>query len=122
VGTIEAFLVFAGGAAGSLTRYIIGKFVSQKVKDSFPFGTLLINISGAFLLGFLNAFNPAKNIYLFAAEGFLGGYTTFSTFMYEGISLISASKKINALIYIAGTVITGIISFFAGSLLAGLFM
>lgn len=122
MGAIEAFLVFAGGAAGSITRYVLGKIISQKAKGSFPLGTFLINISGAFLLGILNALNPDKNLNLLAAEGFLGGYTTFSTFMYEGFSLISGKKRINALIYITCTIITGMASFVLGRLLAGLFI
>lgn len=122
MGTIEAFLVFAGGAAGSLTRYIFGKLIAKKAKGHFPLGTFIINISGAFLLGVLSTLNPSKNMYLFTAEGFLGGYTTFSTFMYEGFTLISSNKGLNALIYITCTVITGIAGFFAGSLLTALFI
>lgn len=122
MGTIEAFLVFTGGAAGSLTRYILGKLIAQKAKGNFPLGTFIINISGAFLLGVLSTLNPTKNVYLFAAEGFLGGYTTFSTFMYEGFTLISSNKRLNAFIYITCTVITGITGFFAGSLLTALFI
>ncbi len=117
---MEIFYVFAGGAAGSIARYYIGKRISGKAKSPFPSGTFFVNITGALLLGIVSSLPVDKNIYALTAEGFLGAYTTFSTFMYEGFNLIKGRKKLNAFLYISSTVITGIIGFILGKLLAEL--
>ncbi|MHB1483489.1 MAG: fluoride efflux transporter CrcB [Saccharofermentanales bacterium] len=111
---MDVFLVAIGGAFGSLTRFQLGKVVSNKSGSSYPVGTFFINISGAFLLGVLSGMNPIdKNFYLLAADGFLGAYTTFSTFMYEGFSMFNDKKK-NAAVYITTTFLLGLIGFFTG--------
>ncbi|AGK96947.1 fluoride efflux transporter CrcB [Clostridium pasteurianum] len=111
---MEYILVGLGGILGSLSRYKLGKIVAVKAKGSFPIGTFLINITGAFLLGFLTSKNPNNQIYSFLGDGFLGAYTTFSTFMYEGFSIFSNNKKLNAVFYIAISLVIGIIGYFAG--------
>ena len=71
-------LIGIGGILGSLSRYTIGKIISQKFNSSFPYGTYFINISGAFLLGLLTSLNINHSIYAFFGDGFLGAFTTFS--------------------------------------------
>ncbi len=109
-------LVFVGfgGALGSLTRYQLGKIISQKSKSTFPLGTFIINITGAILLGILSSMDAGKNAYLLLGDGFLGAYTTFSTFMYEGFNLFKGNKKANAAAYILGSLILGIIGYTIG--------
>lgn len=111
---MELLLVGIGGAFGSLARYTLGKLISEKVNTTFPIATFLINISGAFLLGVINGIVPERSISVLLADGFLGAYTTFSTFMYEGFNLFQENEKINAFRYILGTLFTGVVGFVLG--------
>ncbi|APC41486.1 fluoride efflux transporter CrcB [Clostridium estertheticum] len=108
-------LVAVGGAAGSLVRYSLGKFISEKSKHSFPIGTFIINITGALLLGIVSTIGVSSNIALLLGDGFLGAYTTFSTFMYEGFNLFKEKEKLNAFIYILCTLILGVVGYVIGS-------
>ncbi|MEZ0536952.1 fluoride efflux transporter CrcB [Caldicellulosiruptoraceae bacterium PP1] len=110
-------LVGLGGIVGSITRFALGKFISEKNSSDFPIATLLINISGAFLLGLVNGIGVKDKLYLLLADGFLGAYTTFSTFMYEGIFLLEEDEKMPAFRYILGTIFFGIIGFVVGYIL-----
>ncbi len=111
---MDLVLVGIGGALGSLTRYQLGRFISQRSGSSFPIGTFLINISGAILLGFLTGLDTPENIGLLLGDGFLGAYTTFSTFMYEGFQLFQGNRTRNALTYIAGSLLIGVLGFVLG--------
>lgn len=118
---MQLLLVGIGGVFGSLTRYILGKVISEKFDSTFPVGTFIINFSGAVLLGILNGSGLGKNAVLLLGDGFLGAYTTFSTFMYEGFNLFQENEKRNALIYTISTLLTGVVGFIAGFSLASLF-
>lgn len=111
---MEILLVCVGGAAGSLLRYWIGRFILKHGGYRFPFGTFAVNISGAILLGAVSALNLSGSAWLLLAEGALGAYTTFSTFMFEGIALFHNNKTRSALIYIAITLVLGLAGFCAG--------
>jgi fluoride exporter len=111
---MEYILVGAGGIFGSITRYTLGKYISRYSKSEFPAGTFFINITGALLLGILTGLGANKTLYLFLGDGFLGAYTTFSTFMYEGFNLFQEREKLNAFIYILGSLIIGVIGFAIG--------
>jgi len=111
---LELLLLGLGGAAGSIARYKLGSIISQRMNTTFPAGTFIINITGAVLLGIVSGMHVGGNMYLLLADGFLGAYTTFSTFMYEGITLFQGKEKMNAFIYIAGSLIVGIIGYFIG--------
>ncbi|MGI5918627.1 MAG: fluoride efflux transporter CrcB [Christensenellales bacterium] len=116
---MDILLVGLGGAAGSVARYAIGRAVSSRTRGAFPWGTFLVNIKGALLLGIVVGLDVPRNAALLAADGFLGAYTTFSTFMYDGFRLFKSSR-VNAAVYIAGMLVLGIACFGAGSLLAGI--
>jgi len=107
-------LIGIGGALGSLARYKLGREISERSRSAFPVGTFAINITGAFLLGLVIEIDMSDNAILFLTEGFLGAYTTFSTFMYEGFNLFQENEKMNALIYICGSLVIGIIGFALG--------
>lgn len=111
---MEYLLVGIGGALGSLTRFRLGKTISSKVTSGFPIGTFIINISGALLLGIVSTIGFKNNLSLLLADGFLGAYTTFSTFMYEGFNLFQDNEKKNALIYILGSLLLGLMGYFLG--------
>ena len=103
-----------GGALGSLARYRLGKMIAQKAGSRYPVNTFVVNISGAILLGFLTGFDAGENIGLLLADGFLGAYTTFSTFMYEGFHMFYKNEKKNALVYILAALTLGIIGYIVG--------
>ncbi|MDI3312597.1 MAG: fluoride efflux transporter CrcB [Thermoanaerobacterium sp.] len=107
-------LVGIGGALGSITRFILGKLISKRLDTAFPIGTFIINITGAFLLGVVSSLDITRSAYLFFADGFLGAYTTFSTFMYEGFNFFEKNKKINAFVYILCSLFLGIICYILG--------
>ncbi|MBC2581196.1 fluoride efflux transporter CrcB [Clostridium sp. DJ247] len=108
-------IVGIGGILGSITRFSLGKLISQHSKCSFPIGTATINITGAILLGIVSSISISKNTYLFFGDGFLGAYTTFSTFMYEGFNLFKENKKLNAFTYITMSILLGLIGYKIGT-------
>ena len=114
---MEYIFVGVGGALGSLARFGIGKWIAGKTEFTSSIGTFLVNITGAFLLGICVSINMNQNLLLFLATGFLGAYTTFSTFMYEGFYLFKINKYASVF-YISGSVIVGIIAFILGTVTA----
>lgn len=71
------------GGLGAVSRFMVDRAVSRRAKGSFPFGTLVVNISGAVLLGFLTGLVVSHQVAMLAGTAFLGAYTTFSTWMLE---------------------------------------
>ncbi len=116
---MDLLLVGIGGIFGGLSRYQLGKLVSAKVNTSFPVATFIINLTGAFLLGIVTNLYSGQMIYLFLGDGFLGTYTTFSTFMYENVSLIKGHESLNAVVYIISSLILGIAGFLIGYIICG---
>ena len=117
---MNIIFVGIGGACGSLARYSIGKFIAQRSDSVFPLGTFAVNILGPLLLGLLMALHVPASVYMLLGDGFLGAFTTFSTFMYEGITLFKDSEKKSAAAYITITVVLGLIVYMIGFTLGGL--
>lgn len=115
-------LLAIGGALGSITRFKLGELIGRKNTTRFPLGTFFINITGAFLLGIVSTLVSNKQILLLLADGFLGAYTTFSTFMYEGFNLIENRKLLNATIYIFSSLILGVLGYLLGYLLSSMIL
>lgn len=111
---MDLVLVGIGGALGSLARFKLGKVISEKSKTTFPIGTFIINITGAILLGVVSSLDVSNNMYLLLGDGFLGAYTTFSTFMYEGVNLFQENEKMNAFAYVLGSLLLGLIGYVSG--------
>lgn len=109
--------VAGGGAIGSVARYVIGVLL-QPSSRAFPVSTLLINVLGSFLIGlFARLFDaPDHNQVLRVAltVGICGGFTTFSTFSAETVTLLQQGKAGRAALYIGLSVIAGIVATFAG--------
>lgn len=113
---MELILVGLGGAIGSISRFQIGKMIS-KMDRTFPLATFIVNIMGGIGLGIFIGLNHNLNLGLLVADGFFGAFTTFSTFMYEGAYLLGQNKKVSAIIYIASSLILGILGYFLGNTL-----
>jgi CrcB protein len=120
-------LLLLGGAAGTYLRYVISRwFNSQPWTQGFPLGTLVINVSGSFILAvaavvFLEIL-PARYQpwHLLIGTGFCGGYTTFSTFEFETFRLVRDGSWQHALANVAGSVGAGFLGVLLGVLFASL--
>ncbi|WHY58050.1 fluoride efflux transporter FluC [Peribacillus simplex] len=107
------FAVGFGGAAGAILRYCV---ILTAGHSFFPFGTLLINIVGSFLLGMINGYFASKKksvVFLALGSGFCGGFTTMSTFSQEVVNLLQASLALAGL-YIGATLFFGLVAGFFG--------
>ncbi|MFL2869854.1 MAG: fluoride efflux transporter CrcB [Pirellulaceae bacterium] len=103
--------VAAGGAVGAILRYGISGFSKNLIGDSFPYGTLLVNVIGCLVLGILGGYGIAKlpsTAQLFVITGLLGSLTTFSTFGWESTQLMLDSKPLLAGLNIAMNMVIGI--------------
>lgn len=115
---MQYLVVGFGGILGSITRYTLGRIISEKTDTAFPVGTFIINITGAFLLGIVSSLHIGGYFYTLFGDGFLGAYTTFSTFMYEGFNLFQENEKLNAFVYILLSIILGILGYYLGVMFA----
>ena len=109
-------LIGLGGGIGSMCRYTVSLLLVNK---SFPVATLLINISGSFIIGLVAAYALknewfAANWKLFLATGICGGFTTFSAFTLENMQLLQQGKYLWALLYIAASIVLGLMATFFG--------
>lgn len=84
---IHYVLVMVGGACGSVFRFAASSLTRRLTSTEFPIATLLINLIGSFLIGLLTAAHPGDFNQLLLGTGFMGGFTTFSTFQMENITL-----------------------------------
>ncbi|MDQ3798284.1 MAG: fluoride efflux transporter CrcB [Acidobacteriota bacterium] len=103
--------VAIGGACGALARYALNLLLA-KTFSHFPFATFFINVTGAFLIGFLlvffaDKFTAAENLRLAVIVGFLGAYTTFSTFEMEIFELVREREFATAFLYLFSSVLIG---------------
>jgi CrcB protein len=96
------------GGIGSVLRFVVDRAVARRVARAFPFGTLAVNISGAALLGLLGTLALSKDAALLAGTGFVGAYTTFSTWMLETQRLGEERLTRTALANVVVSVVLGI--------------
>ncbi len=108
--------VAVGAAIGGVLRYLVGQAFLQRLGPGFPYGTLFINVSGSFAIGVVAqlALSQARGMpplmRLFAATGVLGGYTTFSTFSLEAITLLGEGGILASLLYTGASVVAGFLA------------
>ncbi|MDR3636487.1 MAG: fluoride efflux transporter CrcB [Isosphaeraceae bacterium] len=118
----RVFALSVGGALGVNARYWLGAWMSRWASPQFPWATFVINVSGAFAIGFLTTllarWLPHPSVRLFALVGFLGGYTTFSTFAYESLTLWERGERWLSLTNVAGSVAAGLVAVTMGTMLA----
>lgn len=111
-------LVGMAGALGAVVRYVVGRFIAERAGAEFPFGTLVINLTGAFGIGLLFALAGrhliSAVVQVMLATGFLGGYTTFSTMSWEGVQLARGGSTALAMLYLAGSMMLGLLAVSGG--------
>jgi len=115
--------VAVGAAAGGVSRYYLSVAVQQRLGATFPWGTLVINVTGSLLLGFLMRYALATptvsaEMRLLLTTGFCGGYTTFSTFSYETAMLLEDGQYERAAAYALASVLVALLATFCGFILA----
>ena len=110
--------VAMGGAIGSVARYFVSQ-VQSPAWTGFPYGILLVNVSGGFVMGVLTElmalkFNVSQDVRAFLTTGIMGGYTTFSTFSLESALLIQKGAMTTATAYVVGSAVLSIVALFCG--------
>ena len=123
---MQYLVISLDGILGANARYVLGTWIAQRYGTSFPYGTLVINVSGSFVIGlFLTLISERfvlhPNWRLFFAVGFLGAYTTFSTFSYESVVLLQNGSWRLGLVNMVGSVVLGPIAVVMGMAVARLF-
>jgi CrcB protein len=117
-------LIGFGGFIGSVLRYLTSGYVQQASKSiDFPYGTFFVNLLGCFIIGFLAQLAEEHGVFtnqsrLFVFTGFLGGFTTFSSFGNETLNLVRDSQTMNALANVGANVILGLLAVWLGRTLS----
>lgn len=122
---LQVIAIALGGAFGALSRYFVVGLVTDWLGKDFPFGTLLVNALGSFLIGILYVvvvlkMHVSPELKSILVVGFLGAFTTFSTFSLEAFNFISQGLLLSAVTYILSSVILCILAVWAGVSLAKL--
>jgi CrcB protein len=115
--------IAAGSAIGGVSRYLVGGLVQRTLDTTFPAGTLLINVTGSFLLGAILRYGVetptlTPEFRAFLTVGFCGGYTTFSTFSYEAVALLEDGEWGRAGAYVGLSVLLSLAAALLGFALA----
>jgi CrcB protein len=116
-------LIAAGGALGSIARYWVGSAIASRLGTRFPYGTFVINITACAIIGFSLTYlgrrvelNPAWRFLI--PIGFVGAYSTFSTYEWETLSTLRAGAFAMAALYAIGSLVLGLAATWCGALLA----
>jgi CrcB protein len=115
---IQLFLVMVGGAFGTAARYLVGRGAVAAFGPTFPYGTLAVNVIGGFamgvLAGVLARVGGNENTRLLLGVGVLGGFTTFSSFSLEVVTMVERDAWATALGYVLASVLGAVLALFAG--------
>lgn len=112
--TKQLIAIFIGGGIGSVVRYVIALVMSGRCAN-FPWSTLLTNVVGSLIIGYLMGYfvlHPNRWEYTLLVVGFCGGFTTFSTFSYETVSLLKNGQATTALLYMAASLVLCVVCTF----------
>ena len=120
---MKYLLIVVGGGAGSLMRYLVASAISTRMGARFPWGTVIVNVTGCFLIGLIMTVlteraNLNPNWRFALVVGFLGGYTTFSSFEWETFGLVRDGAFWLGLANVIGSVTFGFAAVWLGALLA----
>jgi CrcB protein len=107
-----------GSCLGGISRYLLAQFIQNKFLATFPYGTLVVNLLGCFLIGIIFGLSERGNFTmvwrLFLVTGFLGGFTTFSSFSNETVGMLRDGQIWSAFTYISISVLAGLLATFTG--------
>lgn len=112
---MSALLVGLGGFLGAIARWLVGTLIATRFGNTWPWGTFIINITGCFMIGFFVTLTSERVVvhegwrYLFPI-GFVGAYTTFSTYEYETARMIEMGEWVRALSYVLASTLVGFAS------------
>lgn len=121
---VRLLLVFLGGGAGAVARYVAGAEIMRRFGGLFPLGTFVINVTGSFLIGILmtvltERLGWSPNWRFLLVIGFLGGYTTFSSFEYETAIAVRSGALGMGVLNVVGSVVAGYAAVWLGMVVAG---
>ncbi|GAA4735790.1 fluoride efflux transporter CrcB [Flavisolibacter ginsenosidimutans] len=116
---MQIVVVAVGGAAGSVLRYTLQKWINETYLQSFPLATFLINVTGCLLIGIFYAMAEKGNLLtplvrLLLVTGFCGGFTTFSTFAFENMNLLRSGDLFYFALYALGSLVLGVLAVYLG--------
>jgi fluoride exporter len=116
---LKYLMVGVGGGLGSILRFWLGSYIGSRMGARFPYGTFVVNITGSFLIGLVFAFLTARtqwspNWRYLIPIGFIGGYTTFSSFEFETLRMIQDGQIGLGLFYVASSVVVGFAAVWGG--------
>ncbi len=123
---LEVIIVTIGGGLGSAARYLVSTWAAARFGAGFPYGTLIVNIVGCFIIGAFVTMTTERLIIspywrLFVTVGIVGGFTTFSSFSYETIHLLQEAEVLRAFYNVGFNVIVGFSATWLGISFARLF-
>jgi CrcB protein len=121
---LRYIFVLVGGGVGALARFIVGTAIVARLGGRFPYGTVFINLTGSFLIGFAMTFltersDLSPNWRFLLVVGFLGGYTTFSSFEWETLNLMKDGSRWLGFLNGFGSLIVGYAAVWLGAIVAG---
>ncbi len=119
-GWYQVALLSVGGSLGVNARYWLGVAINRWLGPQFPWATMAINVSGSFAIGLLMVFlsrPPSPHLRLLLVVGFLGGYTTFSSFSWESLVLWERGERAHCVGYVVGSVGAGLVAVVLGTAL-----
>jgi len=119
---VRYLLILAGGGLGSLARYLVSTAIAARMPSRFPWGTLVVNVTGCFLIGLImealiSRVSANPNWRAVLVVGFLGGYTTFSSFEWETFSAVRSGGSWIGLLNVLGSVGFGYLAVWIGAAL-----
>jgi len=120
------FIIGSGSFIGGVLRYLVSKFMQNSIISSFPFGTFIVNILGCFLIGFFYGLSERGSLInnewrIFLTVGFCGGFTTFSTFANENVSLLRDGNFFYFALYAGFSLFLGLTATYLGNLITKIF-
>ena len=119
----ELGIIGLGGALGAMLRFVLGNSLTKVLGGNWPYGTFVINLAGCFLMGVLMTIIVERGLLppiwrMFLCVGLLGGFTTFSSFGFEGFTLLVEGRLVESIFYIGGSLICGLMAVTMGVIAA----